>query len=92
MNQWFIDIMNHKEDFLRIGKEINWYPSHMHNRYEEWVNNIAWDWCISRQRYFGVPFPVWYCKDCGEPIFARKEQLPVNPLTDKPLEQECPKC
>ena len=92
MNQWFIDIMNHKEDFLRIGKEINWYPSHMHNRYEEWVNNIAWDWCISRQRYFGVPFPVWYCKKCGEPIFARKEQLPVNPLTDKPLEQECPKC
>ena len=92
MNQWFIDIMNHKEDFLRIGKEINWYPSHMHNRYEEWVNNIAWDWCISRKRYFGVPFPVWYCKDCGEPIFARKEQLPVNPLTDKPLEQECPKC
>ena len=92
MNQWFIDIMNHKEDFLRIGKEINWYPSHMHNRYEEWVNNIAWDWCISRQRYFGVPFPVWYCKDCGEPIFAKKEQLPVNPLTDKPLEQECPKC
>ena len=84
--------MNHKEDFLRIGKEINWYPSHMHNRYEEWVNNIAWDWCISRQRYFGVPFPVWYCKDCGEPIFAKKEQLPVNPLTDKPLEQECPKC
>ena len=92
MNQWFIDIMNHKEDFLRIGKEINWYPSHMHNRYEEWVNNIAWDWCISRQRYFGVPFPVWYCKKCGEPIFAKKEQLPVNPLTDSPLEKECPKC
>ena len=83
MKQWFIDIMNHKEDFLRIGNEINWYPSHMHNRYEEWVNNVAWDWCISRQRYFGVPFPVWYCKECGEPIFASKEQLPVNPLTDK---------
>ena len=92
MKQWFIDIMNHKEDFLRLGKEINWYPTHMHNRYEDWVNNIAWDWCISRQRYFGVPFPVWYCKECGEPIFASKEQLPVNPLTDKPLMKECPKC
>ena len=92
MKQWFIDIMNHKEDFLKIGKEINWYPAHMHNRYEEWVNNVAWDWCISRQRYFGVPFPVWYCKKCGEPIFASKEQLPVNPLTDSPLIKKCPKC
>ena len=92
MKQWFIDIMNHKEDFLKIGNEINWYPTYMHNRYEEWVNNVAWDWCISRQRYFGVPFPVWYCKECGEPTFASKEQLPVNPLTDKPLIQKCPKC
>ena len=92
MKQWFIDIMNHKEDFLKIGKEINWYPSHMYNRYEEWVNNIAWDWCISRQRYFGVPFPVWYCKNCGNPVFAKKEQLPVNPITDKPSLAKCPKC
>ena len=92
MKQWFIDIMSHKEDFLRIGNEINWYPSHMHNRYEEWVNNVAWDWCISRQRYFGVPFPVWYCKECGDPIFASKEQLPVNPLTDTPPVEKCSKC
>ena len=92
MKQWFIDIMSHKEDFLRIGNEINWYPSHMHNRYEEWVNNVAWDWCISRQRYFGVPFPVWYCKECGEHIFASKEQLPVNPLTDTPPVEKCSKC
>ena len=92
MKQWFIDIMNHKDDFLRIGKEIKWYPSHMHNRYEEWVNNVAWDWCISRQRYFGVPFPVWYCKECGEPIFANKEDLPVNPLIDLPKNKFCKKC
>jgi len=92
MNQWFIDIMNHKEDFLRIGNEIKWYPEHMHNRYEEWVNNVAWDWCISRQRYFGVPFPVWYCKECGEPIFAKKEELPINPLIDSPKIDTCTKC
>ena len=92
MKQWFIDIMNHKEDFLKIGNEIKWHPQYMHTRYEEWVNNIAWDWCISRQRYFGVPFPVWYCKKCGEPIFAKKEDLPVNPLVDNPSANECPKC
>ena len=84
MQQWFIDIMNHKQDFLKIGNEINWYPEHMHNRYNEWVENVLWDWCISRQRYFGVPFPVWYCKDCGEPLFAEISELPVNPLIDKP--------
>lgn len=92
MNQWFIDIMNHKEDFLKIGDEIDWHPKHMQARYNEWVENIMWDWCISRQRYFGVPFPVWYCKDCGEVVLAKKEDLPVNPLTDKAPIAKCPKC
>lgn len=92
MKQWFIDIMSHKEDFIKIGNEIKWHPDYMHNRYNEWVENIMWDWCISRQRYFGVPFPVWYCKNCGNPIFARKEDLPVNPLSDKPPIDKCPKC
>lgn len=92
MNQWFIDIMNHKEEFLKIGNQIKWHPEYMHTRYEEWVNNVAWDWCISRQRYFGVPFPIWYCKNCKEPIFAKREDLPVNPLIDKPSIQKCPKC
>ncbi len=89
MKQWFIDIMNHKNDFIKIGNEIKWNPSHMQSRYNEWVENIMWDWCISRQRYFGVPFPIWYCKTCGKPIFADKTQLPCNPLTDKPLIQNC---
>ncbi|MBO6145281.1 MAG: valine--tRNA ligase [Bacilli bacterium] len=89
MKQWFINIMDHKEDFLKIGNTIKWYPEHMHSRYNEWVENIMWDWCISRQRYFGVPFPVWYCKDCGKPVFANKEDLPVNPLTDKAPIDKC---
>ena len=92
MKQWFIDIMNHKEDFIKIGNEIKWHPAYMHSRYDEWVNNVAWDWCISRQRYFGVPFPVWYCKECGEPIFANQEELPVNPLAQSPKTEKCPKC
>ena len=92
MKQWFIDIMNHKEDFLDYGNFVKWHPRYMKTRYDNWVRNLSWDWCISRQRYFGVPFPVWYCKECKEPIFARREDLPVNPLSDKPRIDACPKC
>ena len=84
--QWYIDVLSDKERFLRAADEINWHPKHMKNRYRIWVENLKWDWCISRQRYFGVPFPVWYCKDCGKPILAKEEQLPVNPLESQPLE------
>ncbi|MBQ4521996.1 MAG: valine--tRNA ligase [Lachnospiraceae bacterium] len=83
--QWYIDVLTEKERFLKAADEINWHPEHMKNRYKIWVENLKWDWCISRQRYFGVPFPVWYCKKCGKPIFAEESQLPVNPLEEKPL-------
>lgn len=78
--QWYIDVLNIKEELLKAGDAINWYPASMKNRYRMWVENLKWDWCISRQRYFGVPFPVWYCAKCGKPHFADESQLPVNPL------------
>ncbi len=78
--QWYIDILSQKERFLKAADEINWYPAHMKSRYTAWVENLKWDWCISRQRYFGVPFPVWYCKACGQAVYAPSEMLPVNPL------------
>jgi valyl-tRNA synthetase len=83
-NQWYIDVLSEKEKFLKAADEINWHPAHMKNRYKIWVENLKWDWCISRQRYFGVPFPVWYCKKCKAPIYAEEEQLPVNPLEARP--------
>ena len=78
--QWYIDILSMKEELLAAGDKINWYPPSMKNRYVNWVENLKWDWCISRQRYFGVPFPVWYCKKCGKAHFADPDTLPVNPL------------
>ncbi|MCL1848937.1 MAG: valine--tRNA ligase [Clostridiales bacterium] len=78
--QWYIDVMSERERFLKAADEINWYPASMKNRYIAWVENLKWDWCISRQRYFGVPFPVWYCESCGKPVFATRQMLPVHPL------------
>ena len=83
--QWYIDVLSEKEHFLQAADEIRWHPEHMKNRYRIWVENLKWDWCISRQRYFGVPFPVWYCKDCQQPVFAEESQLPVNPMESRPL-------
>ncbi len=82
--QWYIDILTNKEMFLKAADNINWYPEHMKNRYTSWVENLKWDWCISRQRYFGVPFPIWYCKNCGKVAVADEELLPVNPFETKP--------
>ncbi|NLU53280.1 MAG: valine--tRNA ligase [Clostridiaceae bacterium] len=90
--QWYIDILSNKELFLKAADEINWYPDYMKNRYTAWVENLKWDWCISRQRYFGVPFPIWYCKSCGKVIVASENRLPVNPLEtnpDKPCSCGC---
>lgn len=81
--QWYIDVLTDKEKYLQVADEIKWHPEYMKERYISWVKNLKWDWCISRQRYFGVPFPVWYCKSCGKPIFAKEEELPIDPRSKK---------
>ena len=90
--QWFIKYLDLKDEFIKKGKELKWFPDHMRVRYENWIKGLQWDWSLSRQRFFGVPFPVWYCKKCDEIIVAEEKQLPVDPLQDKPIVKECPKC
>lgn len=85
--QWFINIMDHKNELKERIDECNWHPSHMAKRAHQWVDSLSWDWCISRQRYFGVPFPVWYSNRAGEEgkvILPDVADLPVNPLVDLP--------
>ncbi|MBS3141402.1 valine--tRNA ligase [Candidatus Woesearchaeota archaeon] len=90
--QWFIKYLDLRDEFLKQGNKLNWHPSHMKNRYDNWVKGLKYDWCISRQRFFGVPIPVWYCKKCNEIIIANKKDLPVDPLKDSPKIKKCPKC
>jgi valyl-tRNA synthetase len=82
--QWFINVLEHKQKLLEAGRAIQWYPDHMRVRYEHWVENLQWDWAISRQRHYGVPFPVWYEKKTGAVILADEHHLPVDPISDVP--------
>ncbi len=88
--QWFVNVLKHKQKLVELGQKLNWYPAFYRKRYEDWVNNLKWDWAISRQRYYGIPFPIWYCKNCGEVVLADDKELPVDPTKNKP--KKCPLC
>ncbi len=86
--QWFIRILDQRAAFREAGERIAWHPEHMGLRYAQWVDNLSWDWCISRQRAFGVPFPLWTCEACGAIILPNEDELPVDP-TERPPSQPC---
>jgi valyl-tRNA synthetase len=90
--QWFLRVMDIKDKLIARADEIQWYPAFMKNRYLDWVRNLAWDWCLSRQRFYGVPIPVWHCRACGNFILPEENDLPVDPLVDAPPENTCRKC
>jgi len=82
--QWFIRILDLKQELLQQGEKMQWYPSYMKVRFDHWVQNLRWDWCVSRQRVFGVPFPLWFCRACGQVRLAKEEDLPVDPMKTDP--------
>ncbi len=88
--QWFIKTVEFRDQLLARGRELQWHPEYMRHRYENWVNGLSGDWCVSRQRFFGVPFPVWYpvradgSLDYGRPIVPDESRLPIDPSTDVP--------
>ncbi|MGD8245286.1 MAG: valine--tRNA ligase, partial [Anaerolineae bacterium] len=86
--QWFVRLLDFKDELLEAGEHVVWHPSHMKARYRAWVENLHWDWCISRQRSFGVPFPLWYCDACGAVLVADEDKLPIDP-TDQGPSQAC---
>jgi valyl-tRNA synthetase len=86
--QWFVETMPHREALLARGEELAWHPPYMAHRFRSWAEGLSGDWNISRQRFFGVPLPVWYPVDAhGEvdhhtPILADELSLPIDPSTD----------
>lgn len=90
--QWFVKITEHADTWKKRGEELNWFPPIMKGRYDSWIEGLKWDWCISRQRYYGVPFPVWYCSDCGKILLPQPTSLPVDPSANPFPEGACPSC
>ena len=82
-DQWLIHTLKHKKELLEMGQKVKWYPKFMEIRYKDWIKNLAWDWVISRQRYYGVPIPVWYCDKCGKILLPDEKELPLDPLQIK---------
>ena len=91
-DQWYVEMLDSTDEYLEAGRQMDWYPEKMFSRYKHWIEGLQWDWCISRQRSSGIPFPVWYCADCDEAVMAEKESLPVDPLSDDPPVDACPEC
>jgi valyl-tRNA synthetase len=82
--QWFIHVLDQKERFIAAGRQIRWTPDYMRTRYEHWVENLQWDWCISRQRFLGIPFPAWTCRACKTLLLATLDELPIDPRLTNP--------
>jgi valyl-tRNA synthetase len=88
--QWFVSTLSRREELLARGEQLKWHPDYMRHRYRSWVEGLNVDWNISRQRFVGVPFPVWYPTDeNGEinfdaPIIPAVDELPVDPSSDTP--------
>ena len=88
--QWFVKLLDKKKMLLKKSNEIDWHPDFMSKRFENWTENLNMDWCISRQRFFGVPFPLWYKLDLNlepdfnNPIFPDVSDLPIDPSEDTP--------
>ena len=79
-----------RDKLISLGQGMNWHPDFMRVRYENWTNGLTGDWLVSRQRFFGVPIPVWYAldengeRDYDRVITPRADQLPIDPTTDAP--------
>ena len=92
LSQWFLNIIDHKQTFIDLAEKINWYPSFMKSRYVDWVQNISWNWCLSRQRFFGIPFPVWHCVDCSTILTPDITDLPIDPQERAYPKGSCSSC
>jgi valyl-tRNA synthetase len=90
-SQWFLKVRDLRETLRQRAGEMTWVPGFMRRRLEDWIDGLKWDWNLSRQRHYGTPFPVWFCRACATPVLAAPDVLPVDPLAAAPP-AGCPRC
>jgi valyl-tRNA synthetase len=90
--QWFIRSVQFREQVLDMIDQISWNPEFMKVRIQNWVNSLAWDWVVSRQRYFATAIPLWECRDCGDVLLAEEDECYVDPTAKPPRKEKCEIC
>lgn len=89
---WVLRLLDLRGDLRAAADELDWHPAHMKARLVDWIDGLKWDWNLSRQRAYGVPFPVWLCAACGHPVTPPVEALPVDPTEQPAPVDRCPEC
>lgn len=90
--QWFIRSVQFKDKVLDMIDQIVWNPEFMKIRIQNWVNSLAWDWVVSRQRYFATAIPLWECEDCGDVLLAEETDCYIDPTITPPKKDKCDAC
>lgn len=87
--QWFVAVNKFIDEIKSAAELMNWVPEHMKSRLINWADSMEWDWCVSRQRIFATPIPVWFCDECGKIHLPSLEKLPIDPTQEKPYIESC---
>jgi valyl-tRNA synthetase len=90
--QWFMRTRDMTEDVIKWADKVNWIPEFSKHRMIDWARSLDWDWVISRQRVFATPIPIWYCKGCRQVLVAESEWIPIDPRSEPPKIDKCPRC
>jgi len=87
--QWFIRSLEFRDKVLQMIDQIDWHPEFMKVRIQNWVNSLAWDWVVSRQRFFATAIPLWECEGCGDVLLAEEDECYVDPTSKAPRKARC---
>lgn len=91
---WMLRVLDLRDELLTRSAALRFHPDHLRSRLDDWIRGLRHDWNLTRQRFYGVPFPVWFCTvdGCGGAVGADERALPVDPLEDRPPVAACPDC